>query len=167
MNRNFNPGAKNFSPKNRLQGSGPPDQVSAPPSPYLEARILNLEEEHADLRGHVDTLKDMYYTLCNSVGKMRNNSRSPFVSPQHIDPVESRQSAMKFKQELEQLSHEVSESVNRNADEKKVNGHTPKANGSVPPHVRAASVTSHGSGTKSLPPHLRGSKQSATTNSNV
>ena len=159
---NFNPGARKFDPKggsmNNLQGNGTPHQVSAHLSPYLEARLLNLEVAHADLRGEVDTLKDLYHDLYNSFDKVKRH-------PWDTDPVQSRQSAMQFKQELEQLSREVRGSVNGNADEQKANDtSTSKADGSVRPHVRAASVTSHGSGHKSLLPHLRRGKQSGAVN---
>ncbi|KAF2626403.1 hypothetical protein BU25DRAFT_395151 [Macroventuria anomochaeta] len=150
---------------NNLQGSSTPHQVSAPLSPYLEARVLNLEEAHGDLRGEVDTLRDLYHSLCNSFGKDQTARASP---PQDLNLDKSRQSAMQFKQELERLSREVRGSVNGDADEQKASGrNTPKTNGSVPPHMRAASITSHGSGQKSLPPHLRGGKQSSAVNGNA
>lgn len=146
-----------------------PHQVSAPPSPYLEARISYLEDRHADLHGEVDTLKDLYRDLYNSFDKVRQGGQSTHAHPsQDLDPTESRQSAIQLKQELEQLSREVRESVNSDADEQKANGcSTSKANDSVPAHVRVDSVTSHGSGTKSLPPHLRGAKQSGILNGNA
>lgn len=146
---------------NSQQSHSTPKQVSAPPSPYLEARLLNLEVAHGDLRDEVDTLKDLYHGLYNSFGRVGRDR-------QDADMDSSRQGAMQFKRELEQLSREVRESMNGDANDQKANsGSTPKANGSVPPHVRAASVTSHGSGQKSLPPHLRGGKQSGAVNSNA
>jgi hypothetical protein len=169
--RSFNPGAQNFNPNNgpksRPHESSVREQVSAPPSPYLEARILHLEEGHADLRADVDVLKDMYHDLCNSMGSLSTGDRSgPFLdSARNADPVKSRQSALQFQQELEQLSREVHSSVKVDADAQKTNeSGTQEVNGSASPNVRAASVTSHGSGTKSLPPHLRGAKQPAPVN---
>lgn len=129
--------------------------MSAPSSPYLEARLLSLEAAYIDLRSDLDTLKD---DLCRSFGKVKAQLPDK-------DLVQSRQSAMRFKQELEQLSREVRMSANGDADDQKVNGNTtPEARGSVPPHVRAASVASHGSGRESLPPHLRKANPSSAVN---
>ncbi|KAJ8107788.1 hypothetical protein OPT61_g8623 [Boeremia exigua] len=170
MAHSFNPGARKFDPngrlfdpngrlKNNLQDNSAPQQVSAPPSPYLEARLLNLEVAHADLRGEVDTLKELYCDLQHAFGKVNQH-------PQDTDPVKSRQTAAQFKRELEQMSHDVHAAVNGHADNEKVNGNGAcKPNGSVPPHMRAASVASHESDRKSLPPHLRGSKQSSAAKS--
>ncbi|KAF1361114.1 hypothetical protein EJ07DRAFT_164701 [Lizonia empirigonia] len=147
----FNPGARNFNPNGRplddSQGGSTAHQVSAPPSPYLEARVLNLEEEHADLRSEVDTLKDLYHDLCNSFGKVQQIGRPTLDSSlSDIDLDKSRQSAMQFKDELEQLSREVRESMNGDADEQKANvPDSSKTKSSDPPHVRAARVTSQGS----------------------
>ena len=146
-----------------------PHQVSAPPCPYIEARVLNLEEEHVDLRGEVDSLKDLYHDLCNSFGKVQEGGRAVHSGPTpDMDLDKSRRSAMQFKDELEQLSREVRESMNGDADAQKANGHsTSKANGSVPQHARPASATSHRSGTTSVPPHLRGGKKPGPVNSNM
>lgn len=164
----FNPGARNFNPHGRpmdnSQGGSIAYQVSAPPSPYLEARILNLEEEHADLRSEVDALKDLYHDLCNSFGKVQQIGRPTLDSSlSEIDLVKSRQSAMHFKDEFEQLSREVRESMNGDADEQKAKVlDSSKTESSDPPHMRAARVTRQGSGMKSLPPHLREAKQPVT-----
>lgn len=172
INHKLNPDARLFNlnglPMNQPQESSTPHQVSAPPSPYLEARIFNLEEEHGHLRGEVDTLKELYHDLCNTFGKETTGDRP--VDPNGSQDAaldESRQSAMRFNEELEYLSREVRVSVHGHADEQKANSQqTLKANGSVPPHMRAASVASHGSGGKSLPPHLRGGKQTRTADGN-
>lgn len=161
---NYSPDARRFRPDSSsvhsLQKDSTLQQVSSPPSPYLEARLLNLEIAHADLRDEVDTIKDLYHDLRKSFGKVKTQA-------QKTDLTKSRQSAMHFKKELEQLSRQVRESVNGDADELKTNSKsTPKANGSVPPHARPSSVNSHGSGQMSLPPHLRGGKQSGVVNGN-
>lgn len=168
IQHNFNPGARKFNPNGAAmngQGNSTPQQVSSPPSPYLEARLLNLEIAHGDLRGEVDNLKDLYHDLYNSFGKVTQEAAARHANTATAtDLAKSRQSAMQFKQELERLSREVRESVNGDANDQKANsGSTPKVNGSVPPHVRAASVASNTS-KKSLPPHLRGSKQPAGAN---
>ncbi|KAF3037643.1 hypothetical protein E8E12_005425 [Didymella heteroderae] len=163
IQHNFNPGARNCNANGAAtnsHGNSTPRQVSSPPSPYLEARLLNLEVAHGDLRGEVDNLKDLYYDLYNSFGKVtRDVTPMHANSPNGTDLTKSLQSAMQFKQELEQLSREVRESVNGDANHQKANsGSTSKANGNVPPHVRAASGASNAS-KKSMPPHLRGGKQ--------
>jgi hypothetical protein len=171
ISHNYNPDARNFNPNGAAlngQGNSTPQQVRSPPSPYLEARLLNLEVAHGDLRGEVDTLKDLYHDLYNSFGRATRDAAPTHTnSPQSHDLAKSRQSAMQFKQELELLSREVRESVNGNAnDQKASSGSTPKANRSLPPHARAASVASNDT-KKSLPPHLRGGKQLATVNGNA
>jgi hypothetical protein len=133
-NNRLNPAASSYAPGSQPRSSMA-SQVSASPSPYLEARVLNLEQEHSDLRDNVDLLKDMYHDLVYSVGSLQKQKQ---------DPVEAHQDALKFKQMLEQLSREV------HADEGKANTTTtPKANDSLPPHLSTSS------GSKSLPPHLR------------
>ncbi|UPX20966.1 uncharacterized protein EKO05_0011173 [Ascochyta rabiei] len=164
--RYFNPSG---SPVNGLQGSSTPHQMSAPPSPYLEARVVNLEDKHADLREEVDILKDLYHDLCNLFSKVRQNAQPIRAnSLGGTDPVSSRQTAMQFKQELEHLSREVCESVNGDAGEQKANDRSIlKPGGSLPPHVKSASVTDRGTGAKSLAPHLRGVKQPGTVSDNA
>ena len=156
-NNRLNPAATSYSPGSQPQNSMI-SQVSAPPSPYLEARVFNLEEEHASLRGEVDTLTDMYHDLCSSVDKLKQGGWPVTIGPfQEQDLTHSHLCAMEFKQELEDLSREVHMSVDGVADVEKVNGTTtPKANASMPPHLRAASGSNNAAGLKSLPPHLRG-----------
>jgi hypothetical protein len=133
-NNRLNPAASSYAPAFQPRTSMA-NQVSAPPLPYLEARVLNLEQEHSDLRDDMDLLKDMYHDIVSSVGSLQKQKQ---------DPAEAHHDAMRFKQELEQLSREV------HADVEKVNGTTtPKAHDSLPPHLR------NSSGSKSLPPHLR------------
>lgn len=114
-------------------------QVSAPPFPYPEARVLNLEQEHSDLRHEMDLLKEIYHDLFSPMGKLKKGGWPVTVAPfQEQDPAQSHQSAMKLKQELEQLSREVHESVDDGADVEKVNGGASDASGpkSLPPHLR-------------------------------
>ncbi|KAJ4370830.1 hypothetical protein N0V86_008523 [Didymella sp. IMI 355093] len=164
IQHNFNPSARNCNPNGAAttsqQGNSTPQQVSSPPSPYLESRLLHLEVAHGDLRGEVDTLKDLYHILYNSFGKvMRDAAQLHATSSEGTDLAKSHKSAMQFRQELEQISREVRESVNDDADDQKANsGSTLKANREGPHNTKAASVTSHGSGQKSLPPHLRGKR---------
>lgn len=159
MPRNFSSDAIDFNPNERVadgQGNSTPRQVSSPSSPYLEVRLLNQEIAHGDLRGEVDNIKDLYHDLYSSFGRVTGDAASLHASsPNNIDIAKSHERALQFKQELEQLGREVRESVNGDADDQKANsGSTPKANGSVPSHARAASVASDGTN-KSLPPHLR------------
>jgi hypothetical protein len=130
-------------------------QVSAPPSPYLEARVSSLEGGHLSLRGDMDSLTEMYHVLCSSVDKLKKDGWPVSIGPfREQDLTQSHVSAAQFKKKLESLSREVHDSVDGAADIEKVNGvTTPKANGSVPPHMRATNGSSNGS--KSLPPHLR------------
>ena len=156
MGYHFNPTVNEFPP-NGPQQNGTASQVSAPSSSYLEARMLNLEKGHADLRGDIDTLKEFYHGISFSVDKLKKGSWPVHVGPfQEVDVKRSHQDAMQFSQELAKLKDEVHVSVNGGADVQKANGMTPsKTNGSVPPHLRTPSVTSGGTATKSLPPHLR------------
>jgi hypothetical protein len=147
----LNPTVSAFSP-NCAQQNGTACQVSAPASPYLEARILNLEEGHADLRGDIDTLKELYHGISFSVDKLRKGGWPVTVgSFQEVDVKKSHQDAMQLSQELAKLKGEVQVSDNGGADVQKANGMAPSKNGSV----RTSSVTSGGTVTKSLPPHLR------------
>jgi hypothetical protein len=134
-----------------------PSQVSAPPSPYLEARVFGLENGHASLRQDVDVITELYHGLCSSVDKLKLGGWPVTVGPfQEQDLAQSHQSAMEFKQELEKLTSEVHKSGDSVADVEKANATvTPNANGSVPPHLRGTSGASSGLVTKSLPPHLR------------
>jgi hypothetical protein len=166
MSYHFNPTVSDFPP-NGAQQSGTASQVSAPASPYLEARILNLEEGHADLRGDIDTLKELYHGISFSVDKLKKGGWPVHVGPfQEVDVKKSHQDAVQFSQELAKLKNQVHVSVNGGADVQKASGMAPsKTNGSVPPHLRTSSVTSGGTVTKSLPPHLR-NKATASANGN-
>jgi hypothetical protein len=153
----LNPAASSYAP-----GSQPHNnmssQVSPPPSPYLESRIDSLEDGHASLREDVDSITEMYHRLSSSVDKLQKGGWPVTVGPfQEQELKMSHLRAMEFKQELEELSREVHESVDGVPDVEKVNGTvTPKANRSMPPHMRAAGGASNGVGSKTLPPHLRG-----------
>lgn len=144
----LNPAANDYAPKM---------QVSDPPSPYLEARVLNLEEEHSSLREEVLSLSEMYHDLCSSVDRLRKGGWRVTVGPfQEQDRTPSHLRAMDFKRQLEELTQEVHKSVDGVTDVEKVNETTTsKANGTVPPHLRTAGAKAE-SGSKPLPPHLRG-----------
>lgn len=156
-NNNFNPAGSSYAPKPQSLNSTA-GQVSPCASPYLEARVSNLEEEHGGLRLQVDLLREMQQDLASSVDELKRGGWPVTVGAfKAQDPIESHQSALEFKQELEQLSREVHKSVDGDADEEKANGTTtPESNVSVPPHLRAANGGSNAlAGQKSLPPHLR------------
>ena len=161
MNRHrFNPTANNFAPSSHgsmNQQKNGNHQVSTPPSPYLEARVLNLEEEHAILLDDVSTLKELYHDLSFSVDKLKRGGWPVHVGPfQDVDPAKSHQSAMQFKLELEELTREVHLSVDGGADTKKVNSTgASRVNTSIPPHAKVRSLTSNGTVSESLPPHVR------------
>jgi len=160
-NKRLNPAATVYAPGVPPQNNMP-SQVSAPPSPYLEARVSSLEEEHGSLRGEVNTLTEMYHDLCSSVDKLKKGGWPVTVGPfQEQDLTQSHLHALEFKQELEEISREVHQSVDGVADMDKVNGTTTsKADGSMPPHLRASGSAKGGGGSKSLPPHLRGKAMS-------
>ncbi|KAF2824367.1 hypothetical protein CC86DRAFT_384013 [Ophiobolus disseminans] len=161
-NMHLNPAATDYAPEAHRQDNMP-SQVSAAPSPYLEARVLNLEEEHDSLRGEVLSLTEMHHELCSSVDKLKKGGWPVTVGPfQDQDLTQSHLRAMEFKHKLEELSRAVHQSVDGVADEEKINGTTtPKANGNMPPHLRATG-TAGGAVSKSLPPHLRGKAMSGT-----
>lgn len=156
-NKRLNPTAFSYAPESRPQNNMP-RQVSAPPSLHLEARVIDLEEEYASLRGDVDTLTKLYDDLCSSVDNLKKRGWPVTVGPfQEQDLYQSHRRAMEFKQELEELGREVHKSVDGVADVEKVNNTTiPKANTSMPPHMRVANGINNRGGLKSLPPHLRG-----------
>jgi hypothetical protein len=153
----LNPTAVSYAPNSQPNGNMA-SQVSAPSSPYLEARVQNLEEGHAELREEMDDLTEFYHKLCSSVDRLKRGGWPVTVGPfQETDLTESHQHAMSFKQELEQLSREVQKSVNGDADVEKANGSmTVKKPSRLPPHLRAAATTDNGTDKKPLPPHLRG-----------
>ncbi|KAF2035252.1 hypothetical protein EK21DRAFT_54977 [Setomelanomma holmii] len=112
----LNPTATSYAP-GLPSDSNMLGQVSAPPSPYLEARVVSLEQGHLDLWSDMDSLTEMYHNLCSSVDKLKRGGWPVTVGPfQEQDLNESHQHAMNFKQELEQLSREVRESVDGDAD---------------------------------------------------
>lgn len=135
MNSNtpLNPTAVDYTPK----------QLSTPPSPYLEARLLNLEQEHLDLRQDVDSLNELYHQLSSTFNTSKK-AKKPFDSIEEQDPTKSRQSALQLQRELESLSKEAHDIM------------MSKVNGGLPPNLRTASGASNGAAAKSLPPHLRG-----------
>jgi hypothetical protein len=154
----LNPGAISYAPGTQPK-PGMTSQVSPSPtpSPYLAARVLNLEDGHVNLREDVDALTEKYHALCSSLDDLKLGGRSATVGPsQQQDP--THQSALRFKQELEELTSQVHKKVDGVANVEKTNGTTMlKANVSVPPHLRGVNGTSNGAGQqKSIPPHLRG-----------
>jgi hypothetical protein len=155
----LNPAATNYAPaiqsQNKLSS-----QVSAPPSPYLEARVLNLEQEHGSLRENVSNLTEIYHDLCSSVDKLKKGGWPVTVGPfQDQDAAQSHICAMQFKQELEELNHEVRKSVEDVTDVEKVNGtKSPVTHSDMSSQLGASSGA--GTGSKSLPPHLRGKAMS-------
>jgi hypothetical protein len=128
----LNPTIKGFAPISSQQHNMV-GQVSPPPSPYLEARILNLEEEHVSLLGEVKNLKESLHDLSSSVNMLKKGGWPVHVGPfQEQDIKRSHQNAMEFSMELEKLKDEVQKSVNGNADVQKVNGMAPsKPDGST------------------------------------
>ncbi|CAE7175053.1 hypothetical protein PTNB73_02762 [Pyrenophora teres f. teres] len=172
----MNPAVNAFSP-NITQQNGIARQVSVPSSPYLEARVLNLEEGHASLHEDINLLQEMYHGLSSSVHSLEKGGWPVHVGPSQVDLKKSHRDATELKMELEKLKLEVTQSVNSSADVQKANGTTtPMTTNSVPPHLRASnakvapkangmatpktagSVTSNGTVKKSLPPHLRNKK---------
>lgn len=153
-NQRLNPAASSYAPAPQQQKM--PSQVSAPPSPYLEARVFNLEVEHLNLRGKVDSLTELYHSLCSSLDKLKKGGWPVTIGPfQEQDPTRSHQSALKFQRDLDELTREVHKPVDGVADMDKANGTaSSKTNGSMPAHLRGP--TGNGAGSKSLPPHLRG-----------
>ncbi|KAJ4363050.1 hypothetical protein N0V83_010168 [Neocucurbitaria cava] len=163
----FDPTANDFAPSGRNNKTQPQSDMSkpmsAPPSPYLEARVLNLEEEHANLRGDVDTLKELFHDLSFSVEKLGKGGWPVKVGPfQDADIAKSHQSTTQLKSKLEM------QSVDGNVDMPKVNnmGASKMNNGvstsakSIPPHLRAArnevSVTNGSRGhSKNISPNSR------------
>jgi hypothetical protein len=162
-NKGLNAAASSYVPDSKTQNNTS-SQVSLDPSPRLELRVFKLEEGHLGLSEQVDSLTELYNDLCSSVDRIKKGDWPVTVGPfQEQDHNQSHQSALAFKQELDQLSLEVYKSVDGVADVEKVNAMaTPKTNGSVPPHLRAAGGASTGAGSKSTPPHLR-SANGATT----
>ncbi|OAL03567.1 hypothetical protein IQ06DRAFT_366137 [Phaeosphaeriaceae sp. SRC1lsM3a] len=92
----LNPTAVDYTPK----------QLSTPPSPYLEARLLNLEQEHLDLRRDVDSLNELYHQLSSTFNTSKKAKKS-FDTIEEQDPTKSRQSALQLQRELESLSKEA------------------------------------------------------------
>jgi hypothetical protein len=155
-NKGLNAAASSYVPDSKTQNNTS-SQVSLDPSLRLGSRIFKLEEGHLGLSEQVDSLTELYNDLCSSVDRIKKGGWPVTVGPfQEQDHNQSHQSALAFKQELDQLSREVHKSVDAVADVEKTNAMTtPKTNGSVPPHLRAAGGASTGAGSKSTPPHLR------------
>jgi hypothetical protein len=136
-NQGLNPIASSYTPEvqplNRTL-----KQVRVPPSSYLEARILKLEEDHSDLRGEVVNLTELYDNLCSSLDKLKKGGSPVTTGPfPEQDPIQSHQSALEFKHKLEQLSCKDDKSVAEVTDVLKLNNTAmSKTNVSVPPHLR-------------------------------
>jgi hypothetical protein len=112
--------------------------VVPPASPYLEARILNLEEEHVSLLGEVKNLKESLHGLSSSVDMLKKGGWPVHVGPfQEQDIKRSHQNAVEFSMKLEKLKDEAHKSVNG-----KPNGMAPsKPDGSIIPSPPASSNT--------------------------
>jgi hypothetical protein len=155
----LNPGATSYAPGSQPK-PGMTSQVSATPTPSsdLAARVLNLENGHVDLQADVDALTELYHKLRSSVDGLELSGQSATVGPfQQQESTQAHQSALRFKQELKELTSEAHKAVDSFTNVEKSNGTTmPKASASVPPHVRGMNGTSNGAvQQKSIPPHLR------------
>ncbi|KAH7382699.1 hypothetical protein DE146DRAFT_236761 [Phaeosphaeria sp. MPI-PUGE-AT-0046c] len=153
MNNNtlLNPAATNYTPAALLTDSAT-EQLHTPPSPYLEARLLNLEEEHLSLRQDLDSLNELYHKLSSTFNSRKRDSK-PFNFTEEQDPTTSFQSAVQLQQELQSLSKEAHKLTMSNI------------NGSLP-HLHTARGASNGTATKSVPPHLRGTARNGTKEPN-
>ena len=162
----FNPSANDFAPTQEALDIS--NQVSTPLSPYLEARFFNMEEEYANLRGDVDTLKELYHGLSSSIDKLKKGGWPVHVGPfQEVDLTQSHQNAIRFKEELEKLGREFHEAVDGIADNQKMKTTaTSETNSSVPAHMGPASADSKAMVSKSLPPHVRASMKTGISNGN-
>ncbi|KAF2125101.1 hypothetical protein P153DRAFT_389952 [Dothidotthia symphoricarpi CBS 119687] len=163
--RSFHP-TTNYPPptgtaNGHYQNNTTPSQVRAPPSsPYLEARLLNLEEEHCSLRSDVNILNELCHSLHDSVNTLKKGGWPVHVGPfQECDAIESHQSALRFKEELDQITNEVCKSHDSDANKKKNGIGVSKHSGSMPSNLKTTSATSNGASPKSVPPHLRGAKK--------
>lgn len=164
MGYHLDPQANQFAPggrKTSQQGNNTAKQVSAPPSSYLQARVLNLEEARASLCEDVNTLKELYHGLSFSVDKLKKGGWPVHVGPfQDVDLNKSHQDAVDLNLELERLAHPNGGSCEAGTNILKANGlSTPKMSSSMPPHLRAASASKDGVVKGSLPPHLRGANK--------
>jgi hypothetical protein len=157
--RHLNPAAGNFKPTNmnnmhRKQNKTPLNMTPSPAT-YLEARVLSLEEEYANLRGEVGTLKEKYHQLCRSVEK---GKEAAVVEVQPLADVKldpPHKTIVKLGQELEELTLKTRALTNSEPVQKPVQSSHPKVGHSTPPHLRAASTASDRLGSKLIPPHLR------------
>jgi hypothetical protein len=162
-NKGLNAAASSYVPGSNTQNNTS-SQVSLRLSPQLESRVFKLEEGHLGLSEQVDSLTKLFSDLCSSIDRIKKGGWPVTVGPfQEQDPNQSHQSALAFKQELDQLSREVHKSVDGVADVENFNAMaTPKTNSSMPPHLRAAGGASTGAGSKSILSHPR-SANGATT----
>lgn len=149
MSRQLDPTASRFAPNGRRQKDAN-HQASSLLATHLEARVVNLEDQHANLQDEVGTLKELFHDLSSAVDKLNKDS-----SP--VDVKASHQDAKKFSLELEKLKERVLESVSGDHDKLKGTGSTI----SKPNDIVTASVTAN----KSIPPHMRG-KASQSDNGN-
>jgi hypothetical protein len=107
--KRLNPAAANYAPESQPQNKTT-SQVSLDPSPDLEARVFKLEEGHSGLREEIDSLAELYHNFCSSVETLKKGGWPVMVDPfQEQDLTHSHQSAIAFKQKLEELSRQVHE----------------------------------------------------------
>jgi len=134
------------------QQNNPPSKVTHPSSSYLEARVLNLEEEYANLRGEVGTLKEKYHQLRHSDEKEKEAGEAEAQPPSET---KLDKTAVELGQELEELTSRTRAFTNSEPAQKPVQSTSAKVGYSTPPHLRSASTASSKLDSRLIPPHLR------------
>jgi len=163
------PGSPAFFPGSitiSRQMSDSAKQVMPPLSPYIEARILNLEVGQEDLCGNVRYLKEMYQELIGFMEDVKNHGcmlRNGLIS--NADLSKSYQTAVQFRAELDKLNNEVKDLVQVDADVIKTKDLSPtKESGGTPPQLKTSSVLGNEIISNPLPPHLRRAEKSVPGN---
>ena len=134
MNRNdrhLNPAAGNFKPVTintiHRQQDSTFLKMTPPSSSYLEARVFNLEEEYAHLRGEVGTLKEKYHQLCHSVTKEKEASGAEVQPAPDVKLDSTYKTAIELGQELEELTMKTRTLTNSEPAQKPVQSNSAKA----------------------------------------
>jgi hypothetical protein len=162
MNRNnyhLNPTASHFKSAamsnihEKQNGTLP--EMTPPSSTYLEARVDNLEEEYANLRTEVGTLKEKYNQLRLSVEKEKEAGRVKAEPLVDARPDSSHKTVAELGRELEELTLKTRALTNSEPVQKPVQTNDRKTTNSVPPHLRTASTAIGKLGSNLIPPHLR------------
>ncbi len=149
-----------------------PQQVSPHTSPYLEARVLNLEEEHADLRHDFNTIKELFHGLSMSVSRLEEAARKPTLIPfQQPVPQTARQNAIESFVKPEVLTIEAPKALaslpSVTNKEKEFAMSAAKKVNSIPPHLRAgAKSNGNGAVPQSPPARNQGASQNGGRNVN-